>query len=118
MGWTNSHLHSFAFGEQEYTMPYEEGDLEELRMKDERTMCLSELLTAPKGTFEYAYDFGDNWKQSPRAKATALHTTASDRLHSAHCCESHLRHPDFRDLLVQYGLLGLATRTACDLLRD
>jgi hypothetical protein len=62
MGWTNSHLHSFAFGEREYTLPYEEGNLEELRMEDEREMCLSELISEPKQTFHYAYDFGDNWQ--------------------------------------------------------
>lgn len=62
MGWTNSHLHSFAFGKQEYTMPYEQGDLEELRMEDERKMCMSALISNPKETFEYAYDFGDNWQ--------------------------------------------------------
>ena len=39
MGWTNSHLHSFTFGERRYTMPYEPGgDMEELRMEDETTM--------------------------------------------------------------------------------
>ena len=46
MGWTNSHLHSFTFGERRYTMPYEEGALEELRMEDERKVRLSELLRA------------------------------------------------------------------------
>lgn len=62
MGWTNSHLHSFAFGEREYTLPYEDGDLEELRMEDEREGVLSELIAEPKQTFHYAYDFGDNWQ--------------------------------------------------------
>lgn len=62
MGWTNSHLHSFMFGEHRYTMPYEEGDLEELQMEDEREVCLSERRTRPKETFAYDYDFGDNWQ--------------------------------------------------------
>lgn len=62
MGWTDSHLHSFAFGDREFTMPYEEGALEELRMEDERTMRLSGLITAPKDTFRYGYDFGDDWQ--------------------------------------------------------
>ncbi len=62
MGWTNSHLHSFTFGEHRYTMPYEPGDLEELQMEDECEMCLSELITQPKQTFGYDYDFGDNWE--------------------------------------------------------
>ncbi len=61
MGWTDSHLHSFIFGERRYTMPYEEGVLEELQMEDERKICLSELLTQPKAAFEYDYDFGDSW---------------------------------------------------------
>jgi len=43
-------------------MPYEQGDLEELRMEDERKMCMSALISNPKETFEYAYDFGDNWQ--------------------------------------------------------
>ena len=62
MGWTNSHLHSFTLGERRYTMPYEEGDLEELQMQDEREVCLSERITQPKETFAYDYDFGDNWQ--------------------------------------------------------
>lgn len=66
MGWTNSHLHSFTFGERRYTMLYEEGDLEELEMEDEQEMCLSALITEPKQTFEYDYDFGDNWQHLVR----------------------------------------------------
>jgi hypothetical protein len=62
MGWTNSHLHAFRFGERRYTMPYEKGDLEELQMEDEREVNLSELIEAPKETFVYDYDFGDNWQ--------------------------------------------------------
>jgi hypothetical protein len=62
MGWTDSHLHSFAFGEREFTAHYEEGDLEELDMEDERGVPLSGLITAPKATFTYQYDFGDNWQ--------------------------------------------------------
>ena len=62
MGWANSHLHSFTFGERRYTMPYEPGDLEELQREDEQTMCLSELITEPKQIFGYDYDFGDNWE--------------------------------------------------------
>lgn len=62
MGWTNSHLHSFKFGDFEYTMPYEPGDLEELQMEDEREVRLQELVTEPKESFGYLYDFGDSWE--------------------------------------------------------
>lgn len=62
MGWTNSHLHSFDFEGIGYTAHYEEGDLEELRMEDERGVALSELISAPKDAFTYDYDFGDSWE--------------------------------------------------------
>lgn len=61
MGWTNSHLHSFAFGHREFTMAAEPGSLEELQMEDESTMRLSDLIAEPKEAFEFTYDFGDDW---------------------------------------------------------
>ncbi len=62
MGWTNSHLHSFSFGKRAFTIPFEEGYLEEMEMEDERSVLLSQLLTEPKAQFEYEYDFGDGWQ--------------------------------------------------------
>jgi hypothetical protein len=62
MGWTDSHLHSFSFGGREFTAHYEEGDLEELNMEDERGVTLSGLITEPKAAFTYQYDFGDGWQ--------------------------------------------------------
>ena len=64
MGWTDSHLHSFTFGDREFSMPSEESDLNELQMEDERAARLSALAQEPKGTFEYVYDFGDNWQHT------------------------------------------------------
>ncbi len=61
LGWTNSHLHSFAFDGVQYTMPYEEGALEELQMEDERNLSLEDLVKAAKTRFGYDYDFGDSW---------------------------------------------------------
>jgi hypothetical protein len=62
LGWTNSHLHSFGIGETEYSMPYEEGDLEELTMEDEQKVRLNDLVTEVKAHFGYDYDFGDSWQ--------------------------------------------------------
>ncbi len=62
MGWTNSHLHCFMFGDRRFTMPYEEGALEELQMEDERKLRLNDLISASKDTFLYTYDFGDDWE--------------------------------------------------------
>jgi len=62
LGWTNSHLHSFKFGEHEYSLSYEPGDLTDLKMIDERGVALSSLIGEPGETFGYSYDFGDDWQ--------------------------------------------------------
>ncbi len=61
MGWTDSHLHSFDFGDRQFTTPYDDNALEELQMEDENSVHLSELIDEPKSVFEYTYDFGDDW---------------------------------------------------------
>jgi hypothetical protein len=62
LGWTNSHLHSFKFGEHEYSLSYEPGALTDLKMIDERGVALSSLIGEPGETFGYSYDFGDDWQ--------------------------------------------------------
>ena len=61
-GWTNSHLHSFQIGGEEYGM----ADLETMDgdedLKDDRKFTLTQVLTDAIKEFEYAYDFGDGWQ--------------------------------------------------------
>ena len=58
MGWTNSHLHAFEIGGEQYGEPDPSGMLE---TKDERKMKLSQVVAQGHKKFSYTYDFGDNW---------------------------------------------------------
>lgn len=57
-GWTNSHLHSFYIGDNEYGY---EDELGELDIIDERNIKLCKLLKVNTPGFWYLYDFGDHW---------------------------------------------------------
>jgi len=61
MGWTNSHLYSFKIGADEYAMPDPDNELYELPFKNSKRVKLSQLLKKKGQTFQYVYDFGDNW---------------------------------------------------------
>ena len=62
MGWTNSHLHMFLIGTNQYSATYEPGDLDEMNMLDERNAgSLADLITEPRTKFLDNYDFGDDW---------------------------------------------------------
>ena len=61
LGWTDSHLHSFTFGERSFSMPYDEF-FGELEMEDERRKTLGAVLGRDRGEFSYLYDFGDSWR--------------------------------------------------------
>jgi hypothetical protein len=58
MGWTNSHLHCFRFGELTYGTQFDDNPLDEL---DETAVTVAELL-AEQRRFVYEYDFGDSWE--------------------------------------------------------
>ena len=59
MGWTNSHLHEFVIGGRRYT-DYLEDDWGE-KLIDERRVRLEKVLGHGMRTFDYLYDFGDDW---------------------------------------------------------
>ena len=59
MGWTDSHLHSFRFGDREYSNAE---DLEEMNMLDVKGRKLNALLGDTIREFGYQYDFGDSWE--------------------------------------------------------
>jgi len=58
MGWTNSHLHSFNIGGNQYGMAEE---AEELEFIDEKGVKLERVLGESIGELSYEYDFGDSW---------------------------------------------------------
>ena len=63
--WYNSHLHSWTIRKEEYGPPTEDnyGDC-----LDEREYTLDDFDLAPKNTFRYTYDFGDDWVHSVKVK--------------------------------------------------
>jgi len=58
MGWTNSHLHCFRFGDLTYGTQFDDNPLDEL---DETAITVAEAL-ADQRRFVYEYDFGDSWE--------------------------------------------------------
>jgi len=63
MGWTNSHLHQFIFGEgagRTFYSLYPDGS-DELETRDAAAVKLSEVLPKVKAGCFYEYDFGDSW---------------------------------------------------------
>ena len=61
MGWTGSHLHSFAIPGMDHAMSKPGLSLDELDTYDEPLIELSKVATEEKYKFFYLYDFGDSW---------------------------------------------------------
>jgi hypothetical protein len=70
MGWTNSHLHSFAIGKKTFGMA-EVDDFEELNMLDEKKQTLEATLGEDIRELLYEYDFGDSWHHRIAVKPLA-----------------------------------------------
>ena len=64
MGWTNSHLHKYQFGNQLIADPkFELEEFEESPpVLNETKTHLNELLSNSGDRFTYEYDFGDSWE--------------------------------------------------------
>jgi hypothetical protein len=61
MGWENYHLHEFQAAGKSYGPPDPEDHHFGREVLDERRVTVGELLAAGS-SFEYQYDFGDNWR--------------------------------------------------------
>ncbi len=73
MGWTNSHLHSFHFGDGEYGVPDDtyvyDPALDGPEIRAEHLYSLCTLIKAKGDAFNYTYDFGDSWEHTIVVKA-------------------------------------------------
>lgn len=58
-GWTDTHLHSFEYEDEQIGVPNPEWDND---CADETETTLGEVLLGPKDHVRYTYDFGDNWE--------------------------------------------------------
>jgi len=76
MGWTDSHLHEFASGDNptdrlaEHYRPQESLD-NDLPGVDEVSVRLDEVLVEPGDRLFYNYDFGDDWSHTLRLEAVS-----------------------------------------------
>ena len=61
MGWTNSHLHEFVINGLRYSDTDPDLDFEPGETVDERGVALDTALGRAVRTFDYIYDFGDDW---------------------------------------------------------
>ena len=61
LGWTNSHLHMFRFGDERVGTPYELGDLDETYTRSGRIVHLGDVVARGDRRMVYEYDFGDGW---------------------------------------------------------
>jgi hypothetical protein len=61
LGWTNSHLHMFRFGNERVGIPYELDDLDDTYTRSGRIVCLGDLVARGHRRMVYEYDFGDGW---------------------------------------------------------
>ncbi|MDQ2841763.1 MAG: plasmid pRiA4b ORF-3 family protein [Acidobacteriota bacterium] len=62
MGWENYHVHEFRINGKAYGEPNPEDHHFGREVADERRVRLGTVLSAPGSSFEYIYDFGDNWR--------------------------------------------------------
>src|SRR4051812_11865612 len=67
MGWTNSHLHAFEIGGEQYGEPDPDGMMD---VKNEARIKLSKLVEQGAKKFTYTYDFGDSWDHTIQVEKT------------------------------------------------
>lgn len=69
-GWTNSHLHSFTYTDDNGDAPIVFGIPIEPEFEDDEVALagwqhkISRYITSETGDLEYTYDFGDNWQHT------------------------------------------------------
>jgi hypothetical protein len=62
MGWYDCHMHDFSCKGIRFALPSEyDGDFGGFSAEDERKVRLNEVLTRPRSSMRYQYDFGDSW---------------------------------------------------------
>jgi len=62
LGWEDDHLHSFSCKGMRFSSPFDEDDAFMTEDEDESKVRLNELLSRPRSSMRYEYDFGDCWE--------------------------------------------------------
>lgn len=86
MGWTNSHLHQFFIGADNYAACYPDLDWDvDESVLDEEEALLVEVVPRARTRFAYEYDFGDSWVHD--IKVDKIHKSDTAPLAVAECVD-------------------------------
>jgi len=72
MGWENRHLHEFRIAGKVYAEPDPEDHHFGRAVLDERRVRVGRLVATVGSSFEYIYDFGDNWRHDILLESISL----------------------------------------------
>lgn len=72
VNWEDYHLHKFVAGRRIYSCPDPDDAFNERHLVDERLVPLNRIVDRVGETFEYVYDFGDNWRHDVLLEAILL----------------------------------------------
>jgi hypothetical protein len=70
--WEDYHLHDFVVGKRVYSVPDPDDAFNERKVSDERLVPLNRIVDRVGDTFEYVYDFGDDWRHEILLEAIML----------------------------------------------
>lgn len=72
--WEDYHLHDFIGGRRVYSVPDADDAFNERKVIDERLVPLNRIVDRVGDSFEYVYDFGDDWHHDILLEAILLPT--------------------------------------------
>jgi hypothetical protein len=90
MGWEDCHLHEFKIGGRAYGVPDPVMDPENEHQADEERVRLNEVVGPVGSSFEYLYDFGDDWFHAVLVEGILL---AEDGVQYPRCLAGERRGP-------------------------
>ncbi len=139
--WDDAHLHAFEKDKAIYEPPNPEADdmfgaFQTRRVEDERKFKLDAVLTAPRQSLVYTYDFGDDWDhkvklikllpdEAPKPKRIAVCSEGANAAPPEDCggvggferlkeILDDTKHPEHEEMKEWYGLEDFDA-TECDI---
>jgi hypothetical protein len=72
--WEDYHIHDFVVGRRVYSVPDPDDAFNERKVIDEKPVLLNRIVDRVGDSFEYVYDFGDDWHHDILLEAILLPT--------------------------------------------
>jgi hypothetical protein len=109
MGWDNYHMFEFKINNYSFGTPYDDLNFAQAKLIDASDVSLDEVLINPKQTFDYIYDFGDNWTHKIVFEKSILQ---DNKLIYPVCIDGELNCPpeDCGGIPGFYNMLDIITR--------